>query len=286
MSGLLMSGCTEHHGHLGEIAFAWLPHRTAVMTIRCRIGLPDGGTWSPGRSATCRLSPIVAVVEAVKESCLVDAEALLGRGVAGLPERRWPWRLPAGGPAWSPVRSWLRRLTSDGCALGCRWRLEGGHARADGDGSPAGAVPGRADRVLLSDAGVGIRGGGRRAGDPGAGLAEPRSVRRGQGAATVVAAHHRDQRLPRYAAQCAASRTRRGPRSIVVCRRVSGRPAAGEHLGPAGPRQPCPGGGWRSGGAGRATRDDPACVRRRATAPAAPAASGADLARGAVLDGG
>ena len=28
------------------------------------------------------------------------------------------------------VRYWLRRLPSDGCALGCSWRLEGGGPRS------------------------------------------------------------------------------------------------------------------------------------------------------------
>ena len=112
------------------------------------------------------------------------------------------------------------------------------------------------------------------------------SVRPGPGAAAVVAVRHRDQRLPRHAAQRTASRPRHGPWSLVVRWRAAWRAAAGERLGPAGPGQPCPAGGRRPGGAGRAARDDPPRVRRRAAAPAAPAASGAAPARGAVLDGG
>jgi hypothetical protein len=123
-----------------------------------------------------------------------------------------------------------RRLTSDGCALGRRRCPGRGHPRGGGAGFLAGAVPGRADRALLSDAGLGVGGRGRRAGDTGACLAAPGSVRPGPGATAVVAVCHRDQRLPGHAAQCPASRApwtlarRRLParRLVCRCRRVPG----------------------------------------------------------------
>jgi DNA-directed RNA polymerase specialized sigma24 family protein len=59
----------------------------------------------------------------------------------------------------------------------------------------------------------------------------------------------------------AQRRARHGPWPGVVCRRVAWCAAAGECLGRADPRQPCPAGGWRPGGAGRAAQDDPPCVR-------------------------
>ncbi len=42
-----MSGCTEHHGHLGETAFAWLPS-------------PDGGHDHPVQDRLTRRWHVVA----------------------------------------------------------------------------------------------------------------------------------------------------------------------------------------------------------------------------------
>lgn len=77
-----------------------------------------------------------------------------------------------------------------------------GHERRYGDddrsGRPAGEAPGRADRVLLSDARLLLRGRGRGAGHDGPRLAELRQVRRPLLDA-VLAVPDRHQRVPGHA---------------------------------------------------------------------------------------
>ena len=82
---------------------------------------------------------------------------------------------------------------------------------ADGRGS-AGAVPGRADRVLLPDARLGRRR-GRRPGDVRPRLARVRSLR-GSARAPLVALPDRDERLLRHAREPEAPRTADGSRAV------------------------------------------------------------------------
>src|SRR5205814_10132889 len=79
-------------------------------------------------------------------------------------------------------------------------------------------APRRADRLLLPDARLPVRGGGRRPGNARSRLAEPRQLR-GPGLTALVALPDRDQRLPRHAGRPRATRpadaartpTRAGP---------------------------------------------------------------------------
>src|SRR5438067_1245489 len=76
-------------------------------------------------------------------------------------------------------------------------------------GAARGAPP-RADRLLLPDARLAVRGRGRRAGDAAAGVAELRPLRGPRGAA-LVALPDRDERLPRHAERPGAPRAPDGP---------------------------------------------------------------------------
>ena len=148
----------------------------------------------------------------------------------------------------------------------------------------AGDVPVGADRLLLPDAGLGLRGRGRRAGHLGPRLARLRPVRRALRAA-VLAVPDRDERLPEHARQ----RQRRvrpmdlGPPGPAAPPTRASRVPRRSGSGPVPDSRVLPGGGdpadWSP------TRVDPAGVRRRAAAPAAAAAGRADPARGAGLVG-
>jgi hypothetical protein len=65
--------------HRSEASWARQTWRAtaAVMPSDAGSAYQTVARWSPRRSETCKLSPIVAVVEAVKESRLADAEVLL-----------------------------------------------------------------------------------------------------------------------------------------------------------------------------------------------------------------
>ena len=75
-------------------------------------------------------------------------------------------------------------------------------------------TPPRADGLLLPDARIRVRGGGRGPGDDDPRLARGRSPRRARGAARM-AVPHRPQRLPRHAQGLPAARAPDGPRSVV-----------------------------------------------------------------------
>ena len=81
------------------------------------------------------------------------------------------------------------------------------------------AVPGRADRLLLPDARLVVRGRGRRAGDDAPRVAEPRPVR-GAGGAPLVALPDRDERLPRHAERPQAAGAADGSRPGAGAGRV------------------------------------------------------------------
>ena len=83
-------------------------------------------------------------------------------------------------------------------------------------------VPPGADRLLLPDARLGLRGRGRRAGDDGAGLAGHRRLRGPLGGA-LVALPHRHQRVPRHAPRPPAAGPADGPRPVVHRRLVARR---------------------------------------------------------------
>ncbi len=151
-------------------------------------------------------------------------------------------------------------------------------------GSRVRAAPRRADRLLLPNARLVVRGRGRRAGDARACVACVRPVR-GPLVVALVALQHRNQRLPRHAegsqAACAAGRSRR----FVAGRRSGGCDPPREHMDPADPRRPGAAGDRRPGRGCRLSRVDPARVRQRvAASPAAPA-RGVDPARGPALEG-
>ena len=158
------------------------------------------------------------------------------------------------------------------------------HPRRGRPGPPAGAAPARAHRLLLPDARLGVRGRGRRAGHDGPRLARPRPLRGSLGAA-VVALPDRHQRLPRHA----HGRQRRArPMDLGPARgrssAASGRAARGD-VDRADPRRARASPRRRPGRGRRWPGDDPARVRRRAPAPAAPPARRADPVRGAPLEG-
>ncbi len=110
---------------------------------------------------------------------------------------------------------------------------------------------------------------------------------RGPLGAALVAVPHRHQRLPRHAARPRAARPADGSRAARGRRRLANLDvAARDDLDRADPRRPacCPTTAIPAERRRRA-RDDPARVRRRAAAPAAAPARGADPARGAALAG-
>ncbi len=141
-----------------------------------------------------------------------------------------------------------------------------------------------ADRLLLPDARLPVRGRGRRPGD-----VHPRVAR----LSTASRAERRCARGSTASRRTSAS-TCSTAASAARGRWTSGRRAspslANLHTLPEATWiQPIPDGlvaaRGRSGRGGRRARDDPAGVRRRAAAPAAPPACGADPVRGAALEG-
>ena len=149
---------------------------------------------------------------------------------------------------------------------------------------PPSSISRRAHRLLLPDARLGVRGRGRRAGDVRAGVALVRPVR-GPVRRPVVAVPDRHQRLPRRAQRPQAARAAHGHGPGVVRRPGPAGSAVGGALGRADPRRRGRARRRRPGRRRGRARVDPAGVRRRAAAPAAQAASGADPARGAALAG-
>ena len=148
-----------------------------------------------------------------------------------------------------------------------------------------GALPARADRLLLSDAGIGLRGRGRRPGDDGAGLAQRRTLR-GPFEPSLVAVPDRHQRLHRHATPGAAPGTADGDGTGLAARRVPSRaPVAGGDMDHphrrradrARARRPCRG--------GRVQGFHPTRLRHRPPAPPAPPASHAGALRGPALAG-
>ena len=141
-------------------------------------------------------------------------------------------------------------------------------------------APRRADRLLLPDAGLGVRRRGRRAGDPHPGLAGLRPLR-GAFRGAHLALSHRQQRVLRRPARPAApgpadgdDRVRRGPPTGSI-----GVAAARERVRRTGPRQHRVDASQRPGRGRRRTGVDPSRLRRRPPAPAAAAARRADPAR-------
>ena len=157
------------------------------------------------------------------------------------------------------------------------------HRRDPSSSRRARAAPRRADRVLLPDARLAVRGRGRRAGDAHPRLAGLRPLRGPRGAA-LVALPHRDERLPRHAERQGAPRPSDGSRARAGADRGEPQHAPGGDVDRADARRARRAGG-RSGRRRRRARDDPARVRRRAAAPAAAPARRADPLRGAPLAG-
>src|SRR5207248_9517291 len=90
-------------------------------------------------------------------------------------------------------------------------------------------APRRADRLLLPDARLPVRGRGRRPGNPRPRVAEPRQLR-GPRLAALVALPDRDQRLPRHAGRPRATRPADGSRARARAGRVEPQLAARGHL--------------------------------------------------------
>ena len=134
-------------------------------------------------------------------------------------------------------------------------RDDRGRSAAAGARTAAGAASPRAHRVLLPDARLGVRGRGRRAGDDGPGVAQPRPVR-GPLVAAVVALPDRDERLPRHAGRPQPPRPAHGDRGRGHRRGAAGRRAARVGLAAADAGRPGARPGDRSGRAhgGRASR--------------------------------
>src|SRR5512132_345163 len=108
---------------------------------------------------------------------------------------------------------------------------------SDHDRDAARAVSRRADRLLLPDAGLSLRGGGRGSGDHAARVAEHGSLR-GPGVAALLAVPDRHERLPRHAGRSRAPRPPDGSRPGAGADRSEPPHAARDHLDPADARQP------------------------------------------------
>ena len=109
--------------------------------------------------------------------------------------------------------------------------LDAGHGRRR---HATRAPPGRAHGLLLPDAGLGVRGGGRGPGDVRPGLERLRQVR-GPSRDPLVALPDRDERVPEHARRATAAGTADGPGAGQVGRFAAGMPAPREPLGRTGP---------------------------------------------------
>src|SRR2546430_10396998 len=158
------------------------------------------------------------------------------------------------------------------------------HGQTRGRRAAARAAPQGADRLLLPDARLAVRGRGRRTGDAAPRLAKPRPLR-GTRRSALLALPDRDERLlrppERPRAPCPADGSRAGARAG----RVEFECAAGGDLDRTCSRQRRLARKRPRGCCGCA-RDDPPGVRRRAATPAAAPARGADPLRSPPVEGG
>src|SRR5438445_1355492 len=136
------------------------------------------------------------------------------------------------------------------------------------------AAPQGADRLLLPDARLAVRGRGRRTGDAAPRLAKPRPLR-GTRRSALLALPDRDERLLRPPERPRAPRAADGPRARARTGGVELERTAGGDLDRTGSRQRRRA-RRRPGGCCGFTRDDPAGLRGRAATPAAAPTRGAD----------